>query len=204
MDIKRIDNYIDDRFSKEALLQHGAFLIDGKPYEVVIVSESKAIVYGEDKNNYEELIDEFRYYTPHIIEFRDRSNSMIKAYPNCTIICIDINSIQPSQFFVDKDKVEAVSTFIKDESDIIIQVIKKDDTYISLDGHTRLYYAYEKGYTKVKAVLEEDNNWVWDFVEEAQKRDIYKVSDMQLLEHEDYEEKWNRFCDRFFENKENK
>lgn len=42
MNIKRIDTYDDPRFSKEVLLQHGAFLVDGLPYEVEIVSESEA------------------------------------------------------------------------------------------------------------------------------------------------------------------
>ena len=46
MEIERIDSYVDDRFSKKALLQHGAYLIDDEPYEIVIVSDNKAIVYG--------------------------------------------------------------------------------------------------------------------------------------------------------------
>ena len=42
--IKRIDTYSDDRFSQEALYQHGCFLIDDLPFEIKIVSSKEAIV----------------------------------------------------------------------------------------------------------------------------------------------------------------
>ena len=67
MEIERIDNYEDDRFSKTALLQHGAYLIDDEPYEIVIVSDNKAIVYGNKPEKYEALIEQFRYHAPHIV-----------------------------------------------------------------------------------------------------------------------------------------
>ena len=48
MDIQRIDNYTDTRFSKTVLEQHGAYLIDGDPYEIEITGSSEATVRGKD------------------------------------------------------------------------------------------------------------------------------------------------------------
>ena len=54
MNIKRIDSYIDNRFSKTALNQHGAYLIDNKPYEIEIISLDSTIVKGEDIEVYKD------------------------------------------------------------------------------------------------------------------------------------------------------
>ena len=39
MEIQRIDTYADSRFSECALFQHGCFLVEGKPYEIEIISD---------------------------------------------------------------------------------------------------------------------------------------------------------------------
>ena len=40
MEIQRINTYDDKRFSQAILLQHGCFLVDGKPYEVEIIERT--------------------------------------------------------------------------------------------------------------------------------------------------------------------
>ena len=42
MEIQRIDTYADSRFSECALFQHGCFLVEGKPYEIEIISDFEA------------------------------------------------------------------------------------------------------------------------------------------------------------------
>lgn len=197
-DIKRIDSYEDERFSKTALQQHGAYLVDESPYEIVITSKNKAVVSGADSRLFDSLIEEFRYHAPHITEFVDRQGHQIKSLRPDDIIEIELDSIQPSQFYVDEEKLNAVATFIKTPADVIVQVIKWHDRYISLDGHTRLFYAYKSGFAYVNAVIVSAEDWVWDFVKEANARNIYKVSDMALLPHAEYEIKWNQFCKDFF------
>ena len=103
---------------------------------------------------------------------------------------------------MDRDKVAAVSTFIDRGEDIIIQVSKYQDRYISLDGHTRLYYAVLQGFTSVRAVLAETDDCILDFVEEAIKRGIRTPKELVLLSHEEYKEKWNKYCDEYFSNKQ--
>lgn len=198
MEIKRIDTYDDTRFSKSVLLQHGCFLVDEVPYQVEIISESEAVIRGADQTLFPMVIDKFRFYTPHIIRFYDNDRNIIKVFPNIKLLKIPLYQIQPSQFYVDKDKITAISNYIHEADDIVIQVIPYQNGYISLDGHTRLYYAAMKGWKYVRAVEETSDDWVYRFVAEAQKRNIHTPKAMVLVSHEEYEKKWNRFCDELF------
>lgn len=202
MDIIRINTYKDNRFSERVLLQHGCFLADNKPYEVEIISDYEAVVRGENKTLYPEIIEEFRFFTPHITKFFHATGELIKEYSQVQLLTIPLSQIQPSQFFVDENKIAAISTFIENPQDIIIQVLPHDGRYISLDGHTRLYYAVENGWDCVRAVVESSNEWVFRFVSEANKRGIYTPQDMMRISHGEYEEKWNRFCEEFFAKEE--
>ncbi len=202
MDIQRINSYDDLRFSQKVLYQHGCFLVDGKPYEIEITSEKEAVVRGEDASVLPELIDGFRFFTPHITVFYDRTGGLIKKFPDNPPFCVTLDLIQPSQFYVDLDKVRAVGSFISSPEDIIIQVLPFEGKYISLDGHTRLYYAVTQGWDHVRAVAEESDDWVFRFVEEAKKRNVTSPCDLIPLDHGEYEVKWNGFCDDFFANQE--
>lgn len=202
MEIKRINTYTDDRFSQRVLLQHGCFLVDEAPYEIEIISDFEAVSRGKNADVYLEVIEEFRFYTPHITRFLDRSGRVVKEYPSVQLLTLSLDQIQPSQFYVDEDKIAAVSSFIRDEVDIIIQVMPFEGRFISLDGHTRLYYAVSKGWTSVRAVCDTSGDYIYDFVKEAQRRNIYSPKDMKLLTHREYEEKWNRFCDDYFAKEE--
>ena len=204
MEITRINSYDDKRFSQIVLNQHGAYLVDDEPYEIEIVSKDTALVSGKNHSVYEELIEEFRYHAPQICKFLDDAGAVIKDYPVAAETWIELSNIQPSQFYVDEDKLEAIKSFINTEEDIVVQVIPWDDRFISLDGHTRLFLAHVFGFKQVKAVVVEQEEWVWQFVIEAQKRGIITPKDMTLLSHEDYEVKWNQFCDTLFaDNQEN-
>ncbi len=206
MNIERINNYTDTRFRKTVLLQHGAFLADGIPCEFEIIDNHSAKMLYRDIGNssaVSQLIDEFRFYTGHINRFFDSEGGLIKEFLPAKIFSVPINEIQPSQFFVDEDKLSAVSSFVKSVEDIIIPLmydgnIKK---YVSLDGHTRLVLALERGYTAVNGFTDEGGDYIGSFVEEARKRGIFCVKDIKRLNHSEYEIKWNKFCDDFFADK---
>lgn len=199
MDIQRINTYQDDRFSQKVLKQHGCFLVDDVPYEIEIISDFEAIVHGDNPLAYLALIEEFHFYTPHICRFLDSDGLIVKEYPMRDVLTLSLDQIQPSQFYVDKDKIEAIRTFIHKSEDSIIQVLPYNDRYIALDGHTRLYYAIMNGWDTVRAVIETSDDWVYGFVEEANNRNIYTPYDMHLVSHDEYEIVWNQFCDKFFE-----
>ncbi len=206
MNIERINNYSDARFRKTVLLQHGAFLADGIPCEFEIIDSHSAKMlyrYGDNSDAVTQLIDEFRFYTGHINRFFDEKGRLIKEFLPVKIFSVPIDEIQPSQFFVDKDKLDAVSSFVKSENDIVIPLffygnIKK---YVSLDGHTRLTLALERGYKTVNGFLDDPGDYIGSFVDEAQKRGIFGVRDITKLSHSEYEIKWNKFCDDFFADK---
>ncbi len=200
-EIKRINTYHDDRFSENVLRQHGCFLVNGAPYEIEIISDYEAVVHGCDRNAYWHLIEEFRFYTPHITRFLDINGGIIREYPPVQLLNLYLAEVQPSQFYVDSDKIEAISSFIHKADDIIIQVLPHQGKYISLDGHTRLYYAVMNGWDSVRAVVEESDDWVYGFVDEARRRNIFTPHDLILVSHEDYEEMWDKFCDEFFSQK---
>ncbi len=111
---------------------------------------------------------------------------------------MEVGQIQPSQFFVDEEKIAAIRSFIHDPQDIIIQVTPWQGRWLSLDGHTRLYYAVLNGWDTVRAVEAETDGAVLGFAREAQRRNIHSPKDMELVSHSEYEEKWNRFCDEYF------
>lgn len=199
MDIERINDYDDPRFPKEVLNQHGAFVVDGKyPCSFRIIDETTAEIDFHDYSDVTTLIENFRFYAEHVTVFCDKSGKVIAEFPKIKTFPLGVGLIQPSQFYVDEDKVNAVSDFIASGNDIVIPVMKRDGRYISLDGHTRLYYAYTRGWNTVRAFEAEVNDYVLEFVEEAKKRGVSGVGNMELLSHSEYELKWNKFCDDFF------
>lgn len=198
--IKRIDVYMDCRFSKKVLYQHGAYMVENQPYEIEIVSENMAIVRGENPAFFDKLIEDFRFYAPHINTFLDNNGVIISKFNKAEVFEIDLDLIQPSQFYIDEEKLKAVSSFIKDEKDIIVQVIKWGDRYISLDGHTRLYYAFKNNFEKIRAVISDFDDDIFIYVKEAQKRGIFKSRDLKLVSHNDYETLWYGYCDEILKN----
>lgn len=202
MNIQRINTYFDSRFSQTVLNQHGCFLADENPYEVEILSDCEAVIRGREVAAYPAIIEEFRFYTPHITVFYDETGTVVKEYPPARLLTLELSQIQPSQFYVDEEKVAAVSSFLSSGEDIIIQVLKQDNQYISLDGHTRLYYAVLKDWHSIRAVEEASADYIYGFVKEAQKRNIFTPYDLKMIPHQEYEIKWNQFCDDFFAEKE--
>ncbi|UTC66802.1 MULTISPECIES: hypothetical protein [unclassified Treponema] len=198
MNIKRIDRYDDKRFSKTVLLQHGAYEINGEPYEVEIIDSECAVIRGKVSGKYSFLAEEFRFHAPHIFKFIKSDGTMIFEFSPPEKFNLPLNLIQPSQFYVSSKKLQAIRSFIKKAEDIVIPVIRIKDRYVSLDGHTRLYLAHEKKWKTVRAVISETDEWIWQFIEEAEKRDIYCPSDLQLVSQEEYEICWNAFCDKIF------
>lgn len=197
--IQRINEYDDIRFPREVLIEHGAFLIDDKyKCSFKITSKNTATVEFDKEINIEEVIDEFRFYAEHITKFYDINNKIIKSFPSINIFKIDIEDIQPSQFYVDKNKVESVSSFITNSNDIIVPLAKINDELVSLDGHTRLHLATKRGYKQVYGFYTLAEDYIRDFVLEAKRRNILTPYDLKVLTHEEYEKKWYAFCNEFF------
>ena len=203
IDIQRIDSYDDKRFDQAALNQHGCFVVNGKfLYQIKIISKNSALIKGDEKY-LSEVINNFRFFAEHIINFYSMDGKIIKKFRSPKIFKLHLDNIQPTQFYIDRKKLDAVKTFVKNSEDIIIPVAKYEDKYISLDGHTWLYLAYNLGFSFIYAFITEIFDGTDYFVKESSKRGIKAVKDMILLSHEDYILKWDKFCDEYFESLEN-
>ncbi len=198
MEITRIDGYSDDRFSQTVLYQHGAYLIAGEPYEVEITGRDCAVIRGADPRLYRALAEEFRFHAPQIVRFLTECGETAAQYPAAELLDVELERIQPSQFYIDEEKLHAVRTFVRTAEDVVIQVVPWEDRFISLDGHTRLYCAAQNGFSAVKAIVSETDDWVWPFVREARRRGIDQPRDLILLPHEQYTVQWDRYCDSVF------
>ena len=102
---------------------------------------------------------------------------------------------------IDKEKLKMIQEFIHEEKDITIQAMPYEDRYIALDGHTRLFLATLLGFHKVYACMSTVDESIYDFVNEAKRRKIFSPYDLIPLSHEEYEIKWNSYCDAYFSSK---
>lgn len=201
MEIQRIDGYTDPRFPQEVLYQHGAFLVDGAPWSFRVVSDHEAVVSGEGliRETLAEAAEDFRFYAEHITTFYDEGGGCLLDLPPVERRETAIDSLQPSQFSVDREKCAAVGCFIHTAADIVVPVTRLEDGSLCvMDGHTRLYEAWRRGIAT--AMVFEVSGWkaLGDFVAEARKRGIYHIRDMALCSPEEQKEKWHDWCDAYF------
>ena len=203
MEIERIDGYTDPRFSPEVLRQHGAFLADGQPWSFRIVSDREAVVSVPDGNlaGLEEAAACFRFYAEHITALYDEAGQCLLRLPEVARREVEIAALQPTQFSVDREKCAAVGSFLRSGSDLVIPVAELEGALCTLDGHTRLYTAWQKGIRAATVFRCSDGEMaaaILPFVDEARRRGIFHVRDMALYPHEEQEEKWTGWCDAYF------
>lgn len=201
--IKRVNSYCDSRFSQTVLNQHGAFIVNDEfLYEIEILNESSACIRGSNARFYEDVIKEFRFYAEHISTFFDQAGIKILEFDPVNVFKLAINQIQPTQFYIDHDKLAAVKSFVKTQRDVIIPVAPFENRFISLDGHTRLSAAAALGFKYVYGFVTESDDYIFDFVKEALSRHVKNVADIAVLSHAEYEEKWFGFCDEYWDKKD--
>ncbi len=204
MEIVRINSYNDPRFAQNVLLQHGAFLADDEPCSFEIIGRDSAVLCCPTRfcqQEIDELLDEFRFYAEHITTFYNKEGVLLRNYPPVALFSVELSQLQPSQFYVDEDKLAAISSFVKSGEDVIIPLTPEKETgrFVSLDGHTRLYRAYQLGCRTVYGFLTEDTGgYIRHFVAEAKKQGVFSPCDIVVLPHEQYRKKWDDFCDAFF------
>lgn len=205
MDIQRINSYTDSRFPREVLYQHGAFLVDGRPWAFRVISDHEAVVSGEglDAAPLEEAAEAFRFYAEHITTFYGQDGKCLLELPPVERREVEIDGLQPSQFSVDREKCAAVGHFLRGAADVVIPVMAlPDGTLCVMDGHTRLYEAWRRGIRRAMVFDSPVTDGVREVMEafaaEARKRNIYHIRDMALYSPEEQAEKWHRWCDAFF------
>lgn len=198
MRIRRIDGYDDKRFSKEVLLQHGAYIIDEKyPCEILINGKNSAIIYYHDYRYVDNIIKVFRYYSRNITKFYGKNKRILRRYKDIPLYKYDISKLQPSQFYIDELKMKSILSWIQLDTFFVIPIIKCNNKVIVIDGHTRLYLANQMGIDNVYIYEERCNKHILKFVEEAIKRNIYCITDLQVISHDIYDILWYDYCDDY-------
>lgn len=209
MEIKRVNGYSDPRFSREVLCQHGAFLVDGAPWAFRIVSDCAAVVSAPAASQEAlcEAVEAFRYYSGHVTEFYGETGDVLLHLPPVERREVEIDRLQPSQFSVDREKCAAVGEFVRGTADLVIPVSALADGALAiLDGHTRLYTAWQRGIRTAMAYrCAQDNGERADtaaFVREARRRRIFHIRDLAVYSPAEQEEKWLGWCKAYFAVKE--
>lgn len=205
MEIQRIDSYTDSRFPREVLYQHGAFLVDGRPWAFRVISDYEAVVSGEglDAASLAEAAEDFRFYAEHITTFYNPAGECLLELPPVERREVEIDSLQPSQFSVDREKCGAVGHFLRGAADVVVPVLALPDGALCvMDGHTRLYEAWRRGIRRAMVfdspVIVKTREVMEAFVSEARKRGICHIRDMALYSPEEQKEKWHDWCDAYF------
>ncbi len=145
------------------------------------------------------FLDEIAYWNPHLKRiFFNVGNNFIKEQLLITfgfvkskvwslnldnpieVFKINIDEITPEQLTVDKVKLDRVSSWIEKPEDVIICCVRIEDKVVSIDGHSRLVAAYNKGFKYVYSYIEPDNSRIEFFktsLEWCEEQNIFKVKD---------------------------
>lgn len=199
MRIERINRYDDSRFQTEVLRQHGAFLVDGQhPCQFLITGPNTAVIDYHDDSKVEEIIDEFRFYAKHITKFFKKDGTLLKCCDDVKLMKVGIDQLQPSQFYINAEKMNAIAAWAKRVEHFIIPVLNHADAWIVLDGHTRLYLAKTLNMEAVYVYEDSSDEYIHDFVAEARRRKIDTIQDLTLVSGEEYALLWDAFCDDYF------
>jgi len=191
-----------DIFSKDEL-DYGAccfFTEDRKHKYFFEIKGREATVFSDTEQYINQVIDEFLFCSGFVISIKDKYGRILLTRTQNKPHIYDISKIQPSQFYVNEEKLISCKKWIKSPKDIFIPVAIKDGITISLDGHTRMRAAIDLGYTSVYVYPDEYDESIFLFVDEAVRRNINGVADMELVSADEYEIKWNKFCDDLFAN----
>jgi len=200
MNIIRAEITDTDIFSKDKL-KFGAccfFTEDRKHSYHFKINGQEATLYTDTKQYIPQAIEEFLFYSSFVATVKDEGGHALATRNPCKPYLCEIANIQPSQFFINQTKLECCKMWISCPEDIFIPIAVRDGKNISLDGHTRMKAALDLGYTCVYVYPDEYDNIMFHFADEAIKRKVNSVADMEIISAEDYEIKWNKFCDDLF------
>ena len=119
---------------------------------------------------------------------------------------LDLKDLQPSQFYISKNKIKEIEKWFKEDLSNFdpIPVKLLDGRLVMTDGHTRAIVAIMHGIDKVK-VVEDNDDLSWDMyrkcVEECIKRGIttpYNLTD-RIVDEDAYHKLWDKWCDNMQE-----
>jgi hypothetical protein len=115
-----------------------------------------------------------------------------------------LNKIQPSQLYISSEKLsEIMKTFDSASPELIepIPIKKLGDEIVFVDGHTRAFAAFLRGFSEVP-VYWEDEELDWDAYEICVRwckdSGIHTIADLKnrVVSQKDYETLWYARCEK--------
>ena len=154
------------------------FEFDIRGYEAYIKYDRITLV--------DNVIEEFRKYFGYINIFYNEDRTYYRAFDDTFTFKLPINIIQPSKFFINKDRLDSISKYLEDK-EVYIPVTIIDDEYVAINGHTRLYAKMLEDAKMVNVYMSDyiPSN-LDDFVYMAKENNILKISQMEILENDEY------------------
>jgi hypothetical protein len=116
--------------------------------------------------------------------------------------CMPLSALQPSQLFINREKLEDLQNsidFVDSKNIPPIPIKKLDGCWVMTDGHTRAFAAYLAQLEKVPTVLDEDElDWeaykiCVDWCVEANIRTISDLAG-RVIDPDAYESRWIARC----------
>ena len=173
-------------------------------YDFEILNHHEAIVYSDELECPKKVIEEFLFYSGFISQIRNEKQEIIYHQQPKHIMKLEIDKIQPSQLYINEEKLRRLLTWVKEPKDIIVPVIYDGNQYVLIDGHTRLKVAELLGFERVYAYMDEWEESIEDFVHFCHEEDKYTISDLPIISKNDYQMKWCDFCKNYFDTKKTK
>nr|MCR5349938.1 hypothetical protein [Acholeplasmatales bacterium] len=139
-----------------------------------------------------DVINEFRKYDKYVNVFYNDDNSFYKAYDEVFTFKLPIKIIQPSKFFINKDRLECIEKYLENE-EIYIPVTIINDEYVIIDGHTRLLAKYNEDFKMVNVYMDKSDPIIDDLVYMAKENNINHINKCEVISNDDYNTYWNSF-----------
>lgn len=186
----RIDNYYT--FDNKALGNCITIIDDNYTYHYEFeVNHNEAKIIYDGILHINDAIDFFRKYNKNVVRLYNEDRSFFKAFDDIFTFKLPLDILQPSKFFIDQDKYNAIEKYLENET-FTLPVCIIDDEYVLLDGHARVKYLLDNYVKMVDVYLDEAPPEVSNFVYIAKENNIFKVKNMEILPHEDYLEYLNQ------------
>ena len=200
--VKIIRDFESEFYTKKNRLLGNCFTIidnDNKYYYEFCINNTTAIIKADNLECITDAVSEFRKYNSYINIFKTLDNSYYEEFDPVFTFKLPVNVIQPSKFFIDKDKVDIIENYMESDN-IYISVAIINDEYVLLDGHHRLYTMIQNYDKLVNVYISNYDYYINDFIYIAKEQNIFNVKSMPVLSHDEYDKYWNGFLSDYFKN----
>lgn len=165
-----------------------AIIGNAKYYFEFEVNKNQAKIIIADKMSIIlDVINEFRKNDSFINIFYNEDRTFYKAFDEKFTFKLPINIIQPSKFFVNKERLNAISSYLMDK-EIYLPVTIINDEYVLVDGHARLLAKYLEDQKMINVYVVDSNLVLDNLVYIAKEHNIVNIKAVKPIGDNEYNE----------------